>query len=503
MTFEAALAAVRVGKNDVDALDDLARAALQAGEERNALGWLRTAAEQGGPALFWQWVGLLHRAVDEHEEALDAFAKASALAPRDAGIAHGRARVALEAGLDAVGLFLTARRLAPDDGGVILGLAAARNAIGHGQLAADELASALERSPAWLDGYEPLAQLLSTLGERDRATEQLERALLRFPRQETLWITLLKLDLRRENYPALQDDVERAAAAGVSSPVLAPYRAIVAGELGSESFPRALFSDAPGASRDVLAIWRIRHLLRVGEVDAAIAEIDEALSLAQPAAVWPYAATAWRLGEDKRREWLESHSAMIRIFDIQKDLPPINDLAGDLRKLHVARGEYLDQSVRGGTQTDGPLLSRIDPLIRALRSAIVSAVEQYKAELPPPDPAHPLLRHRRDREVRFSGSWSVRLRSSGKHSNHVHPQGWISSALYISLPEPTPRDPDDAGWFTVGQPPEDLGLQLAAWKKIEPRVGQLILFPSWMWHGTRPFAQGERLTVAFDVRPPL
>jgi hypothetical protein len=24
-----------------------------------------------------------------------------------------------------------------------------------------------------------------------------------------------------------------------------------------------------------------------------------------------------------------------------------------------------------------------------------------------------------------------------------------------------------------------------------------------MWHGTVPFSEGERLTVAFDVRPPM
>jgi hypothetical protein len=29
-----------------------------------------------------------------------------------------------------------------------------------------------------------------------------------------------------------------------------------------------------------------------------------------------------------------------------------------------------------------------------------------------------------------------------------------------------------------------------------------VLFPSTMWHATVPFEEGERLVVAFDVRPP-
>jgi hypothetical protein len=171
--------------------------------------------------------------------------------------------------------------------------------------------------------------------------------------------------------------------------------------------------------------------------------------------------------------------------------------------LHVAPGEYLDQSVRGGSQTDGPLLSRIEPEIQALRAAIVSAVEEYRDQLPPTDPKHPLLRERRDRRVRFSGSWSVRLRRAGYHANHVHPMGWISSALYVALPARLPTDEQHAGWLKLGEPPAEIGVDLAPTRLIEPKAGRLVLFPSWMWHGTVPFAEGERLTVAFDVRSPI
>ena len=43
---------------------------------------------------------------------------------------------------------------------------------------------------------------------------------------------------------------------------------------------------------------------------------------------------------------------------------------------------------------------------------------------------------------------------------------------------------------------------LAPLQVIEPKPGRLVLFPSNMWHGTRPFPQGERLTVAFDIARP-
>jgi uncharacterized protein (TIGR02466 family) len=132
----------------------------------------------------------------------------------------------------------------------------------------------------------------------------------------------------------------------------------------------------------------------------------------------------------------------------------------------------------------------------------VRAVEKHVAQLPPADPRHPLLGPRRDRRIRFAGSWSVRLRDSGFHTSHVHPQGWISSALYVALPEEKPDGDLHAGWLQLGAPPADLRTGLEPLRLIKPEPGKLVLFPSWMWHGTVPFRAGERLTVAFDVAPP-
>ena len=503
MTFRGVVAALESGTRDRDTFDELARAALAEGEEEAALQHLLPEAERSRESLLWQWAGLLQRSLDEHELAIQSFAKAAELAPNDAGIAHGQARVALEAGLDAVDPFLRASALAPSDAGVLLGLAAARNAVGEGALAVEELRALVERAPAWTAGHEQLAQLLATLGEKEKATETLERAITRFPRQQALWSTLFRIDVLREDYGALRRDIDRAEAAGMPDSVVAIHRAIAAAELDVEPLPDALFKvEAPDADRQ-LAVWRLRHLLRVGMIEESVPLIDRRLASDGASSLWPYASLAWRMAGDDRSTWLENDPRLVQVTDLTSTLPPLGKLKDVLRSLHVAKGEYIDQSVRGGTQTDGPLLSRIDPTIRRLRQAIVGAVESYIAQLPEPDPRHPLLSQRRDRRVRFSGSWSVRLRGGGRHANHVHPQGWISSALYISLPPHPAADPEDAGWLTLGEPPADLGIDLPPWRKIEPKVAHLVLFPSWMWHGTVPFSEGERLTVAFDVRPPI
>ena len=54
----------------------------------------------------------------------------------------------------------------------------------------------------------------------------------------------------------------------------------------------------------------------------------------------------------------------------------------------------------------------------------------------------------------------------------------------------------------MGPQPPGLRMDLATYLRIEPKPGRLALFPSTMWHGTVPFDDGERLTIAFDIRTP-
>jgi tetratricopeptide (TPR) repeat protein len=488
--------------DDPRAVGEFANQALDAGEEEKAIPLVRAAAERGRRPLMWHWLGLLQRALDQHGEALEAFEKAATIAPRGPMIALARAQTAMEAGLPAVELFETARSLAPGNEEIILGLAAARHAVGDGERAAADLQAILDKSPTWIVGHEQFAQFQSALGHPERATDSLENALKRFPDSQALWATLLFVELRRGAYAALRPILDRARAAGVQSEEFEIFDGIVAAEFDRETYPPELFDKAPEGRDADLDRWRIRHLLRIGEPKAAIPFVDRAIANDAPIELWSYAATVWRLANDPRSEWLEGDSRLVSITDLTAALPPLGELAETLRALHVAKSEHLDQSVRGGTQTEAPLFSSVDPTIRQLRSVVVGAVEKHLAQLPERDSRHPLLREPRDRRIRFSGSWSVRLKSGGRHSNHIHPQGWISSALYIALPRRAEGEPEDAGWLTLGEPDDKLGLDLPPWRKIEPKPGQLVLFPSWMWHGTRPFREGERLTVAFDVAIP-
>lgn len=487
---------------DRAALAQFARQAIERGEEEDAAPVLAAAAARvQNDAVLWQWTAVLHRALDRHAEALDAYARAAALAPHDLSIAYGRALTLSEAGGDALPLYEAAARIDSLSSDVLLETASARFARGDGARGAADLERVLAGNPLWIAGHHGLARLRCLMGDPAGARASLDRALSAHPTAFPLWQALIHLLLQGERHAEMRDAIRRGRAAIGDTVFFDANEAIALSEIGEAGSADALFAKVGDAVDELaFAVAQVRHLLRTGRVAAALPIIERWLAVpGQPPLMWSYAAIAWALTGDSRREWLEGDPRLVSVIDLGERLPSLDRLAEVLRSLHLARGAPLDQSVRGGTQTDGLLLTRLDPEIRALRATIVEAVGEHIAQLPAPDPAHPILAPRRDRPVRFSGSWSVRLAGGGSHVNHVHPAGWFSSALYVSLPE---GGTGDAGWLTLGQPPAVLGLALPPLRRIEPRPGRLVLFPSTMWHGTLPFAAGERLTVAFDVAPP-
>jgi hypothetical protein len=138
--------------------------------------------------------------------------------------------------------------------------------------------------------------------------------------------------------------------------------------------------------------------------------------------------------------------------------------------------------------------------VAAFRSALAGALSTYVEDLPAGDP-HPFVRHRPD-EVYFD-IWGVVMGAAGHQIPHIHPSGWLSGVYYAELPDlgaaPAPR-----GWLELGPPDRQLPGDVR-WpvRSFEPRVGQLVVFPSYLYHHTVPTGvdAGIRVSVAFDAIP--
>ncbi len=473
--------------------------AMRADCEEDALPLL-TRATQRHPndARLWQVLGLAARNTGDLATAVAALTRARTLAPADGLIAHGAARARLEAGLPAVDDFLAAQRLVGVDGSLLQGLAAARMAAGDLAGAVAEIDAIVRLQPLWLDGHATLARLRRMAGDADDLCSYREAA-ARVPDNPAIWQAWLNTLLVAERFADMPPVIAAAGRAIGDQAMLDLFAAVAADEAGDHDRAGRWFDGLPDDGDPVTIVWRVRSMLRRGMVVGAAALAHRGTARPGGRILWPYVALAWRMAADPRWAWLEGDPTFVQVHDIGADMRDLSEVSALLRTLHIARDQPLDQSVRKGTQTDGPLLARIDPPIVALREAIRAAVARYVAALPARDPTHPLLAAPRG-PIRFAGSWSVRLTDNGFHADHVHSHGWISSALYLSLP-PDMGGPTRAGWLTLGACTRLLP-DLAPFREVEPRPGTLVLFPSTMWHGTRPFGAGERLTVAFDVAQP-
>lgn len=482
---------------DAERAIDAALTARDAGRPEAGLAPLQAALRHDPRnGRLWQTLGGIYRALEDSAAAIAAYERAADCAPGDARALHGMAQASLEAGRPAVELFDRARAASPGDGALIIGRAAAQLAQGQGAQAIADLDATLSDNPLWLDGHATLARLRWQLGERDRFGASHARALRTHPRHTDLWLALVRLLVEVEAFADAAAVIERASTLIGSQPALALLAAQCASELGLLDRADALLAQAGERPGIDWVEQQVRHALRRGHAYRAAALIEPWLKRPDAQRLWPYAAIAWRATVDPRLAWLDRPELVgVETLDMTDLLGPLAEV---LRTRHRALAAPAGQSVRGGTQTDGPLFALEAPVIRTLRARVLAAVSRHVARLGPADSAHPTLRHV-GKPIRFTGSWSVRLTGAGHHSAHIHPLGWFSSALYVAVPAIDTMGAPPAGWLQLGEAPLSLDLSQGPLQQVEPVPGRLVLFPSWMWHGTRPIADGERLTVAFDV----
>ena len=247
--------------------------------------------------------------------------------------------------------------------------------------------------------------------------------------------------------------------------------------------------------------------LQGGDPQKAVAHCQRALALDPTDQIaLSTMGTAWRVMDDARDEALNGYDTLIQSFELEppdgfSDMESFNaELNTWLDQVHPATREYLNQSLRGGTQTPDQIFGKGHELVEKIRRRIDDAVARYIAGLKE-DEKHPFLA-RRARDFRYAGSWSSRLRDCGFHVNHIHPQGWISSCYYVAVPPAVENEQERQGWIKFGEPTFDVALKNPIRRAIQPRPGRLVLFPSYMWHGTVPFHDAQaRTTIAFDVVP--
>lgn len=387
---------------------------------------------------------------------------------------------------------------APRPGPALLQLVGALDVEGRAAEAIRLIETSLPREQDWIAGHQSLTQL-RWQAEDVEPSRSFAEALTRVPAHELLWAAWLGTIVRTNDWNLFERVAAEASKRFPGSQLVAMVCADGFSEMGRENVADRLFAQLAGVADSDFDSARMRHAMRWRRLDEAMRIGERAVYSHGAGECWAWLGAAWRLAGDARSDWFHQGTDLISAVELNFSIDELHVLAKTLRGLHRSAGPPLGQSPRGGTQTPGPLLKRSEHEIRHLRRKFKYAVRRYINLLPPLDPRHPFLGRPR-RAFRFEGAWSIRLRPGGRHVSHIHSHGWISSALYVDLPVGMTQSVAKEGWLQFGVPllPEDepTGEPL---QTIAPVAGRLALFPSIFWHGTSPFTDGERLTVAFDV----
>ena len=104
------------------------------------------------------------------------------------------------------------------------------------------------------------------------------------------------------------------------------------------------------------------------------------------------------------------------------------------------------------------------------------------------------------KEMTLKG-WIVRLLKEGHQTEHIHTGGWLSGVFYLQMPK--------------SSVPEEGSIEFGLWgydypilqknyprRRYHPKNGDIVLFPSSLFHRTIPFhLNEERISIAFDLTP--
>lgn len=459
----------------------------------------RLLSAQPGDADALTLAGIVAQRTDRMEDALGAFRAACDADPLDAGRRQNLA-VALKnhgAYEEALAAFATALELRPGHDATLTNLGSCLIAAGRCDQAIEVLATVGDKP----DALNNMGVALARLGRHADAAERYSRSLALRPGHLETALNLVDAlaasggrgeaeTLVRQILHAQPRNLRAANQLGLLRETAGDFKGAVAAM-------RGLFD--PAAPNHALGINLARVLIRAGEAQDALAVCSPLIDT-QPSVTTPLAlalAAYESLGQMHERDGLMALDRFVSVHDIAAapgfaDRAQFNAaLVAELRAHHSLTFEPEGLVTRQGRQS-ADLAEAQTPALRALaaiaKDHLAAALDGFAAQ--PAD--HPFL-HALPAQWTLT-LWGTILQPGGEVGAHIHAPNWLSGVYY---PEFEGQD----GAFAIGVLPTELGGGGSPVVKT-PRAGRMILFPSYLWHGTLPFGgDRDRISFAFDLVP--
>ena len=172
----------------------------------------------------------------------------------------------------------------------------------------------------------------------------------------------------------------------------------------------------------------------------------------------------------------------------------INEFFNEFNSLGISKKEQ--SLLSNGYQSSGNIFFIDKPAIQKIRKIILDQIDLYKKISD--NTATFISRWPKDYELY---GWVIVINDGGSLSGHMHKEGWLSGSLYLERPKKNSQHDGDIT-FSLHGSNFPTGGKAFMTKTIEINKGDMVLFPSSLFHATVPFkSDHKRITLAFDIIP--
>lgn len=375
--------------------------------------------------------------------------------------------------------------------------------LGQLEAAVTHYQQGLKINPQDARGHFNLGTALRDQGNLNAAVKSYERAIALFPNYTDAYNNLGET-LRD------QGDMDGAVKQYQKALSLNPDHPNANYNMGEFLYLAKQFNEASQYfQRSKLDDWQARHLFCLYQAEAFsdFKQTLDHITTTQPNTS-PFIstlATHYAVNFDEALQYNFCKNAIDFVY--QNSIPELTQLNSPLlaELLHDIAHADIAERVQGmlhyGKQSAGNLFKRPESSFKQLAQLILKEFKAYKNQFANADCE--LIRSFPN-NLEFTSSWYVKMQQGGHLNPHIHEIGWISGAVYLAMP----KNKGIEGAFEYGTHGDNYPIlpskQAADFptQHTLPKVGDIVLFPSSLFHRTIPFtADDNRICIAFDLKP--
>ena len=446
--------------------------------------------------------GGLYYKLDELDKAVDAYKKAILINPNysEAHNNLGIAYKALDRGDEALQSYKLAEQLDKKNSSIVNNIANIYREKGQNDEAFKHYKRAIELRSDFLEAHIELARLYNATGQYKEAVKSLEIAEKISPNRPDIKNELGNLFYENKDFTKAEKSYQAALK-------INPNFSDANFNLANLLFEKNEFNEAlelylksnlkKGLAKYLECLLRLEEIERFNDTITKFKQKDD-LNL-HIAALSTYAAHEFN--QHDLYGFCDNPLDFIFFSNIEKVYPDVNKFCSRLINecdKSKQNWEVKRSTTVKGYQSSGNIFELQDnKYLCRLKNHLLSEIKTYQNNFT--DYSQNFIK-KWPKKSDLTG-WYVRLVQGGHQDSHIHPNGWLSGVVYLKTIESPVNGEGSISFSTVGHDLPSKN-EKEATKMYQPRDGDIVLFPSTLFHKTIPVEQKvDRCVIAFDLIP--